>query len=317
MTDTSLHTKYRPTKLEAVVGQHAAVKSLKRTIADNRQHSFIFSGPAGCGKTSLARIMASMFAGGLPTAANVEEIPAADKTGVGDMREIVRRAHYRAMGGSPVKTIILAEAPRLTGAAWDERLKPIEEPPDHVYWVFCTTNPTKIPKTIQTRCIRFELKPVDEASIFELLDAVATKESFNLSDEVLEAIAEGSDGSPRQALVHLEACLSCKTSYEARHVMRNASFSLESANLAKFLMQPTGVNWVEAMKRVKSLEGMEAESIRIGVVNYLAAVLGGIKSEQKARPLLSLLEAFSTPYVQSDRMAPLLRSIGLALNLEQ
>src|SRR5580765_8935066 len=219
---TSLHVKYRPDKFEDVIGQDEAVKSLKRVIKDNRAKTFVFTGPSGCGKTTLARILANTFAGGKATQANIEEFDAATNSGADAVREVASRAFYRAIGTSPVKAFIIDEAHRLSAAAWTVLLKPIEEPPAHVYWMFCTTEASKIPKTIQTRCLRYDLKPVNEDDIFKLLCTVADSDKLEVSDDILEVIADGCGGSPRQALVYLEECLYAETANEARQIMRSA-----------------------------------------------------------------------------------------------
>lgn len=313
----SLHTAYRPKKLKDVLGQDHVTRSLERVVADQRAHAFIFSGPSGTGKTTISRILANEFAGGVATEANIEEVPAADNTGVEDMRRLIASSYRRAIGKSPIKSIILDECHRLSGAAWDVLLKATEEPPNHVYWMFCTTNPGKIPKTMQTRCLKFALKAIDDLLIYDLLVRVAKLEKLQISEEVIEAVAEASMGSPREALVGLETCLACKTANEAREAMRSAIQSAEAVNLAKFLLNGKGLNWAEAMRHVKALEGFDAESIRIAVTQYLSAVLMSTRGDDKAAKLLSLLGAFDAPYNQSDRFAPLLISIGLALNLDQ
>jgi DNA polymerase III delta prime subunit len=313
----SFHTKYRPTSFDEVIGQPHVISSLKKAVKGASAKTFLFSGPAGTGKTTLARILANSFAGGEATAANIEEVAAADRTGVDEMRQLAIRAQNRAIGPSPIKTIILDECHRLTGNAWDALLKPIEEPPKHVYWVFCTTNPGKVPKTILTRCLRYELKPVSEELIYELLLKVAENEQLETPEEVLEAVAEAAGGSPRQALVFIAAVGACKTAGEAQAIMRSAGQSREVADLCKWLMGGRGLGWAEALKYVKALEGAEAESTRIAVVNYLSAVLMNTNGNDRARQLLGILEPFLGSYDTSDRMAPLLRSIGLALNLDK
>lgn len=313
----SLHTKYRPKRFEDVVGQSVVVKSLQRVVKDNRAKAFIFSGPAGTGKTTMARIMANTFAGGVGTAANIEEIAAADNTGVDDMRAVLARTLYRAVGQSQVKSFILDEAHRLSGNAWDVLLKPIEEPPAHCYWMICTTNPAKIPKTIQTRCLKFELKPVPESDLLGLLCRVCDAEGLNTPDDVLEAISEAAGGSPRQALTYLEACATAANANAARNIMQTAGKSREVIDLCRFLLAGRSHTWAEAMKFIQALEGTEAESIRIVVSNYIAAALLKTRDDSKAATLLQLLSCFAEPYNQSDKFAPLLNSVGLAIGLDK
>lgn len=312
----SFHTKYRPETFDDVLGQPIVVKSLKKVIKDARAHSFIFTGPSGTGKTTLARILARNFIHGDSSISNLEEVDGASKSGADDIRELVARTLYRAIGGSPVKFIIIDEAHRLSAAAWTILLKPIEEPPPHVYYALCTTEVAKIPKAIITRCLRYDLKPVKEELLLELLIKVADAEKLEISDEILEIITEASNGSPRQALVYLEECLACKLPSEAREIVRISGLSREVVDLARWLVGGKGHTWAEAVKYVKALEGQEAEGCRIVLQNYFAAVLLGTKSDKVAINILQLIEAFKTPYYTPDKMAPLLYSIGLALKLD-
>lgn len=314
---SSLHVKHRPNSLDTVWGQEKAIKSLKKVLKGERAHSFIFTGPSGCGKTTLARILANEFAGQDATVVNVEEVDAATKSGADDMREVIRRTAYRAIGKSPVKAVIVDECHRLSSAAWTVLLKPIEEPPQHVYWMFCSTEPAKIPKTIQTRCLRYDLQPLAEEDLLGLIVHVVDAEKLDVSEEIIEAIAENCEGSPRQALVFLESCQFCESANEARQLMRSAGQTKGVIDLARWLVGGRTQTWAEATKLVKGLEGTDAESARIVLVAYLTSVLLGTKDNRKAAGLLGILECFSKPYLQTDKMAPLLMSIGLAINLDR
>lgn len=315
--NTSLHTRHRPTSFEEIIGQDAIVKSLKKIVKDERAKAFLFHGPAGTGKTTLGRILGNLFCGGEATPANIIEVPAAVYTGADSVRQIIEKTHTRAIGASPIKVIILDEAHRLSGTAWDSLLKAIEEPPAHVYYVFCTTNVDKIPKTIRTRCADFRLNPVTEDNIIEVLMNVIEKEQMEVEAEVIEAIAENSEGSPRQALIYLEKCAYCESANEARRLMQKAGETKEIIDLCRLLISPKKPSWKEIQRCLEDLKETEAESIRIVLCNYFANAIISNKSEQFVKQCLRKLDCFSTAYNSSDRFAPLLLSIGLALGMNE
>lgn len=314
---TSLHTKYRPQTFDDVIGHKEVIKSLRKTVKGKRAHVFLFTGPAGTGKTTLARILANEFCGGKATAANIEEIPAAKYTGVEAMREIIDKANFRAIGGSPNKTIILDEAHRLSAQAWDSLLKAIEEPPPHIFYMFCTTNVGKIPKTIITRCQQVDLKPISEDNLVELLVSVCEKEELEIEPEVIEAIAESADGSARQALVYLESCMYCETASEARKIMMKAGESKEVVDLARFLLNRQGRDWKGAQRILNDIKDNDAESVRIVLCNYFASVILNSKSEKDAKRVMEILDCFSQPYHPGEKFAPLILSVGAALGLNE
>lgn len=311
----SLHTHHRPATFKEMVGHREVIKSLRKVVKNGRAHVFLFHGPAGVGKTTLARILANEFCDGKATAANIEEIPAALYTGVGDMRTIADKANYRAIGASPVKTIILDEAHRLSAAAWDSLLKVIEEPPAHVYFVFCTTNAGKVPKTILTRCVQIELSPLSEEDISKVLNNVIKSEKMDVAEEVVETIAESSGGSPRQALVYLEACQYCESATDARKVMKQAGQSKEVIDLCRFLISKQNRNWREAQRLLNDLKDMDAESIRIIVSCYFASAIMSTKSDKDAARMMSILDCFQGSYHPAEKFAPLLLSIGATLGM--
>lgn len=313
----SLATKYRPKTLEEIIGQKSVIKSIREILKRKQTpKTWLFLGPSGCGKTSIARILANHFCGGKAGPSNIVEIDAATNTGAEETRAMTGRANYRAIGSSPIKTYIIDEAHNLSGKALDALLKSTEEPPKHIFWILCSTNATKIPITINTRTVKFTLKPVDELEIYKLLERVSKAEKLDTLPEVLDAIAEGCGGSPRQALSNLEICAHTKSASEAKELLLGGVIQVkEVRDLARLLIGRTPPTWAQVIKVVNLIKNSEAESIRISVTNYIAVVLLNAKSENEATHLLRIIECFSEPYQGSDKMGPLLLSIGAAIGL--
>lgn len=301
-----LITKYRPSKYSEVIGQEVLVTVLADVLEKKTAHAFIFKGPAGTGKTTLARIIAKKV-GCLPN--NLIEVDAATNTGIDAMRELTSKANYAGLGGNSTRVYIIDEAHRLSANAWDSMLKIIEEPPKHVYWIFCTTNATKIPKTIFTRCVQFETRPVNKAVIFDLLKRVNELEKLGAVEEVLYLLSERSSGSPRQALSYLAQCFACETRKEAAAVLQTVDDEQDVFKLCQLLAK--GGSWEQLMGVLTAQNEVEAEGIRIMIANYFSKAAMGSTGEAAAKAL-NILDAFGTPYPANSGMYPLILSLGKA-----
>lgn len=304
-----LHTLYRPQALDQVIGQDSVVKSLSKVLASkNVPHAYLFTGPSGTGKTTLARIIAREM--GIPDK-GVLEIDAASNSGIADMRAVVDNVRYKALSDTGRKFVIVDEAHSLSKATWQSLLKPIEEPPEHVYWALCTTEPDKVPDTVRSRCTAYNLKSVSEDDLQALIEYVASEEKMKLGADLVGLIARQAGGSARKALVFLSQVQGVTDKKEAARLIENGVGDEEQAiALARMICGHKGFTWEAAAKIIAALDGESPEGLRLMIVNYAAAVL---KNTRDPQPLLAVLDAFRGPYNSSEKMAPLYLSIGSLL----
>jgi len=213
----ALYRKYRPQSFDEVVGQEAVVRTLKNAITSNQvRQAYLFAGPRGTGKTSLARILAkslncasgptvtpdgtchACLAIAAGTSLDVIEMDAASQRGIDDIREIRDRVVLQPVEGR-YKVYILDEAHQLTDAAWNALLKLIEEPPPHLVFIFCTTDLSKVLATVRSRCQTFVFQRPRLQDLLKRLRMIADKEQIQVPDQALALIARTARGSYRDA----------------------------------------------------------------------------------------------------------------------
>lgn len=221
-----LARKWRPLNFDQVVGQSPVVRILRNAISRNRvPHAMLFSGVRGVGKTTLARIMAKALncekqEGELPcnecpscleitagTAVDLNEIDGASNRGIQEIRDLKENIRFLPTKGR-YKIMIIDEVHMLTNEAFNALLKTLEEPPDHVIFMFATTELHKIPVTILSRCQRYELKKIPFAELFQFFKKIAEAEKVTISDSALEMIAREAAGSIRDGLSLLDQVFS-------------------------------------------------------------------------------------------------------------
>jgi DNA polymerase-3 subunit gamma/tau len=304
-----LHTKYRPRKLKDVIGHKAVVSSLEAALkAKSRPHCFLFTGPAGTGKTTLARIVAERLD---VETTNVVEIDAASNTGIDDMRKVLEALRYNGFGDSPNRAIIVNECHRLSAQAWDSMLMTTEEPPPHAFFFFTSTHPDKIPKAMLTRCLGYDLNPLRFDDIMDELEAINEAEQFGTSNKILQQVARAAEGSMRAALVGLAKVHACEDVEEAAALLAQPLENAEIIDLARALVRDE-LKWTELCETLKKLEaqGTQPESIRLVIVNYLNACAMGARKPDDIERYLDMLSAFMKPCTGSEKFAPLLLAFG-------
>lgn len=221
--------KWRPLTFEDVIGQEHITGTLKRAIQKKRvAHAYIFTGTRGVGKTTTARILARALNcenGPTPQPCNtceicraiisgssfdVLEIDGASNNGVDQIRELRENIHYSSMGGKH-RVYVIDEVHMLTRGAFNALLKTLEEPPKNVIFIFATTEPQKIPETIQSRCQRFDFRRIATEQVLKQLETICTREEIPFEKTALHLVARKADGSMRDALSLLDQIYSfCK-----------------------------------------------------------------------------------------------------------
>ena len=228
MTYLALYRKYRPNNFESIYGQDEIVTVIRNAIKTNKvSHAYLFSGPRGTGKTSIAKIIARIVncqnlngdiacgkcynCQNFLNSNDIVEIDAASNNGVDEIREIRNKINL-VPTNSKFKVYIIDEVHMLTMQAFNALLKTLEEPPSHVIFILATTEPHKIPLTISSRCQKFSFKKISVDKIILRLKEICEKEKIDIEEDAICEIAKTSDGGMRDAINLLDQIVSYSNS---------------------------------------------------------------------------------------------------------
>lgn len=225
MATQTLAIKYRPKKWSDVTEQDSVKTILQNQLETNTtKNAYLFVGGAGTGKTTSARIFANEINKGM---GNPIELDAASNNGVDDVRGIIQQAQTKSLD-SEYKIFIIDECHAISSAGWQAFLKLIEEPPAKSIFIFCTTNPEKIPKTILSRVQRYDFKRISQKGIINRLTKICDKEAIDMvgsvDDDAISYIARIADGGMRDAITLLDKCLAYSTELTTENVVKALGF---------------------------------------------------------------------------------------------
>lgn len=293
----SLYEKYRPTSLNDFLGNSSVKKDLLPFIRGTRPlpTALLFTGGSGMGKTTLARIVSKGC-----DIQDLVELDVADFRGIDTIRDIRKQMHLSPLYGDK-RGWILDEVHRCTSDAQAALLKALESPPTGVHFFLCTTDPQQLLKTVLTRCTQFEVQPLEEGELVQLLDRVCSAENVDVPKKLLTQIAGQANGSSRAALSMLERVIG---RIDAEYEGQIDSFQeqeMQVRQLCRALLQKR--TWPEVSEILKGIK-QEPESVRYAVLGYMNTVILSGKDVQRAA---IVIDSFKEPYFYTKKA-------GLALS---
>lgn len=262
----ALYRKYRSKSLKEIIGQEHITDTLSEALKQGRiSHAYLFTGPRGVGKTSIARILAHEI-NDLPyvddsTHIDIIEIDAASNRRIDEIRELREKVHV-APTSAKYKVYIIDEVHMLTREAFNALLKTLEEPPEHAVFILATTDAHKLPETIVSRTQRFSFKPVEKAKVVAHLKEIAQKEGIKVRDDALELLAEHGEGSFRDSISLLDQASSHGKELKLEDIQRLLGLPPEKT-LQSLLSSLGKASAASIMQQITALydQGFQAASI--------------------------------------------------------
>lgn len=290
----SLYHKYRPEALDDIQGNEKLKESLRTMLSDDKRcpHVFLLHGPTGCGKTTIGRIIARELDVDI-NGSDYTEIDTADFRGIDTARSIREKVNYKPIQGDR-RIWLIDECHKLTNDAQNALLKGLEEPPGHVYFILCTTNPENLIPTLKRRCTQFQVEILEDKEMLRLLRHVVKGEEESMDRQVYNQIVEDSNGYPAHALQILEKVLSTEQENRLEVAEVTANIKNESIDLCRALIE--GAGWKRVSSILTGLKGQDPESIRRHVIGYCQGVLLSDNNKGNDRAALIIEELWEPLY---------------------
>ena len=322
MSYTVLARKWRPRRFAEMVGQQHVVKALVNSLAAERlHHAYLFAGTRGVGKTTLARILAKALncAEGIVAEpcgtcdactaiddgrfVDLIEVDAASRTRVDDTRELMENTQYTPAQGR-FKVYLIDEVHMLSNHSFNALLKTLEEPPPHIKFLLATTDPQKLPVTVLSRCLQFNLKRLTVAEIYQQLEKIHEKEEFEAEADGLKSLARAADGSMRDGLSLLDQAIAFSAGDVTADAVSAMLGSIDRQHVIRFVQALADLDGSALMNEVADLDEQAPDYGAVldelmGVLQRIAVLqLVGTESDEEARELPELALKLTAEDVQ-------------------
>jgi DNA polymerase-3 subunit gamma/tau len=277
-----LYRKYRPNTFKELVGNIDTKTSLEGKIKEGKlPHAILLTGESGTGKTTIGRIIANELNA---VGRDYREIDSADFRGIDTVRSIRRQMIYHPSEGDAI-VYLLDEAALLgqggssvKNLSQSALLKALEDPPNYLYFILCTTDPLMLMKTIRSRCTHYEMEMLTEKQLIILVNRIAKREKVKLPNEITLSIALACKGKPRRALTILEKIIHLPTKAMKKQVLKENETESSGFELAKLLFN--GGSWQKAIMILKTIENENPEQIRRTIYGFMKTVISKKANER-------------------------------------
>ena len=283
----SLYQKYRPKSLDQIKGNKETVLKLQNMLSKKESfpHAVLLYGETGCGKTTIARIIANELG---CIGSDLYEYDSSQFRGIDTSRDIHYKSQFLASEGK-IRVWILDECHKMTNDAQNALLKILEDTPDHVYFILCTTDPIKLISAVKGRCSQFQVYPISNDEMFSLLRRIVRSEKQELKQEVFDQIILSANGLPRNAIQILEQVLSVPDDERLSIAKVTVERQHQVIELCRALIKRN--SWKQVKAILVSIKEEDPENIRRVVLGYMQSVLLGNEDDMAA----AIIEAFWEP----------------------